>query len=187
MDSKGVVEAVQNGSIPKVEDNPHYAIYDCVVKQVPATTFLVQSSGTPIEVGDEMLPWMNTERLWEFVSEHDVPRKDNSPLEVHLFSWLEKAQGPMVFDVGTVVQDDMEDIANEFGFSVKRYPAMKFASIIYHGPFLHEPMSGWGKIDWERRTKEKGHVSTERLYRELYHLYDLENNWHITEVQIEIE
>ena len=93
----------------------------------------------------------------------------------------------MVFDVGVVVEDDVEDVDNESGFIVKRYPPMKFASIVYHGPFPFEPMSGWGNIHWEQRAKDKGLVCTDRLYRELYHLYDWENKWHVTEVQIEIE
>ncbi len=130
---------------------------------------------------------MDTEKLWEFVNEHDIPRKDNSPVEVYLYNWVDKAQGPMVFDVGLVVEDSMEDIENGHGFVVKRYPSMKFASVIYHGPFPHEPKSGWGNIHWERRAKNKGLVYTERLYRELYHQYDFENKWHISEIQIEVE
>ena len=130
---------------------------------------------------------METDKLWDFVNEHNISRKDNSPVEVYLYNWIEKAQGPMVFDVGLVVENDMADIENDHGFIVKKYPAMKFASIIYQGPFPHEPMSGWGNIKWEQRAKEKRLVYTERLYRELYHLYDFENEWHITEVRIEVE
>ena len=187
MDSKGVIEAVQNGSIAKVEDNPHYAIYDCVVREYPAATFFVQTSGTPINLGQEMLPLMNTEKLWQSINEHNIARKENAPVEVYLYNWVEKAQGAMVFDVGVVVEDDVTDIENTHGFVIKRYPPMKFASIIYHGPFPHEPMSGWGNIQWEQRAKDKGFVYTERLYRELYHLYDFDNKRHVTEVQIEVE
>ena len=187
MDSNGVIEAVQKGSIPKVEDRPHYAIYDCVVKEYPAATFFVQSSGTPINLGRAMQPWTNTETLWEFVDEHCIAVKENAPQEVYLYNWVKKAQGPMVFDVSVVVEDDMEDVENEHGFVVKRYPPMKFASIIYHGPFPNHPKSGWDNIRWDERAEHKGLVYTERLYRELYHQYDFENNWHITEIQIEVE
>ena len=71
MQTRQVIEAVQSGALPKVEDNPHYAIYDCVVKEYPAATFFVQTSGTPINLGKEMLPLMNTEKLWSFIDEHD--------------------------------------------------------------------------------------------------------------------
>jgi len=187
MDTKQVLEAIENNSIPKVEDNPHYAIYDCVVKEYPAATFLVRTSGEPINLGKEMFPLMNTEKLWEFAEDENIPRKDNSPQEVYLYNWVERAQGPMIFDVGTVVEDDFEGVENEHGFIIKRYPPMKLASIIYHGPFPYQENSGWGNIDWERRAKEKGLVYTERLYRELYHLFDFEDHWHVTEIQMEIE
>ena len=187
MNSKQVIDAVRSGTISKVEENPHYAIYDCVVKEYPEVTCLVQSSREPINLGREMLPLMNTRNLWEFIDEHHIPRMDDSPVEVYLYNWTGRAQGPMVFDVGVVVDNDIDNVANDAGFILKRYPAMKFASIIYHGPFPHEPMSGWGHIQWERRAKDKGLVYTEQLYRELYHLYDFEKKRHITEVQIEVE
>lgn len=187
MQTRQVIEAVQSGAMPKVEDNPHYAIYDCVVKECPAATFFVQTSGTPINLGKEMLPLMNTEKLWSFIDEHDVPRRDDTPMEVYLYHWTERAQGPMVFDVGVVVEDDFEGVDNNDGFVVKRLPPLKVASIVYHGPFPHQPMSGWGNIEWEQRAREKGFVYTERLYRELYHSYDWESHWNITEIQIEVE
>jgi hypothetical protein len=187
MDSTGVLQSIIDGTIAKVEDDPHYEIYDCVVKQYPAATFFVQSSVTPINLGNEATPFINTEKLWQFIGEHDVPRKDNTPGEVYLFNWVDRAQGPMIFDVGTVVEDDMADIENEHGFLVKRYPPMKFASIIYLGPFPHQPNTGWGNIHWEQRARDKGLIYTERLYRELYHVYDFEENRHVTEIQLEIE
>lgn len=186
MDTASVINAVERGRLQKVQDNPHYAIYEPVVKTYPATTFLVQSSGTPIALGEPMFPFMDTEDLHAFVSEHGS-RKENTPMEVYLYNWVKRAQGPMVFDVGVVIEDDVEDVANEHGFIVKTYPPMKFASIIYHGPFPYQDHSGWDHIDWEQRAKAKGYVYTERLYRELYHVYDFDTNWHITEIEIEIE
>jgi len=187
MDTIEVLEAVMAGTVEKIEDNPHYAIYDCVVKEYPEATFFVQSSGTPINLGQAMLAFMNTEKLHDFVQNSNVPIKENTPQEVYLYNWVKQAQGPMVFDVGVVMDDDVTEIENDHGFVIKRYEPMKFASIIYQGPFPYEEMSGWGNIRWEDRAKEKGYVYTERLYRELYHLYDWENKGHITEIQIEIE
>ena len=185
MDTARIVAAVRAGLLEPVEQGEHFAIYDLGVKEYPGTTFLVQSSGQPINLGQEMLPYMDTGKLWDFVRTAGVKPKDDTPSEVYLYNWIEGAQGPMVFDVGVVVEDGTEvDAAS--GFEVKRYPAMKFASLIYEGPFPHEPNSGWQQLRWEERAEEKGLVYTERLYRELYHAFDHQTQQHITEVQIEI-
>ena len=68
-----------------------------MVKEYPAATCFAQSSGTSINLGQEMLPFMETDKLWDFVNEHNISRKDNSPVEAYLYNWIEKAQGPMVF------------------------------------------------------------------------------------------
>ena len=174
-----------------LERGEHYAIYDAGVETYPATTFLVQSSKTPINLGAAMQPLMDTTRLWEFIKANDVPVKPNSPAEVYLYNWANTesgAQGPMVFDVGVVVEDDVGDVGHG-EFVVKRYPVMKFASLIYVGPFPHETGNGWHRIRWAERAREKGYVYTERLYRELYHRYDYDSaaRRHVTEIQIEIE
>ena len=185
MDTARIVSAVRGGLLDPVEQGEHFAIYDLGVKEYPPTAFLVQSSGQPINLGQDVMPYMDTADLRNFVRTHNVQLKDDSPDEVYLYNWIEGAQGPMVFDVGVVVEDGT-DVDPASGFEVKRYPAMKVASLIYEGPFPHEPNSGWQELRWEERAKDKGFVYTERLYRELYHAFDHETHRHITEVQIEI-
>ena len=185
MDTARIVSAVRGGLLEPVEQGEHFAIYDLGVKEYPPVTFLVQSSGQPINLGEEMLPYMDTADLWDFVRATGVKIKDDTPSEVYLYNWIEAAQGPMIFDVGVVVEE-ATDVDAVGGFELKRYPATKFASLIYEGPFPHEPNSGWQQLRWEERAKEKGFVYTERLYRELYHAFDHQTQQHITEVQIEI-
>ena len=182
-----IIADVRAGSLHVLEQNEHYAIYDGGVKTYAPTTFLVQSSGKPIRLGAEMRPFMDTAKLWDFVNGAKVPIKADTPVEAYLYNWTHRAQGPMVFDVGVVLEDDTKTVVNDHGFVVKRYPAMKFASLIYVGPFPHQANSGWERIRWEERALENGHVYTQELYRELYHLYDVDSKRHITEVQIEIE
>ena len=178
-----------NTTLPLLEQGEHYAIYDAGVKSYPKTTFLVQSSVTPIHLGADMQPLMDTARLWQFIESHDIPLRVDAPKEVYLYNWVDGAQGRMVFDVGVVVEDHTGEVDPATGLVVKRYPAMKFASLVYEGPFPHEAGSGWQHIRWEERAKAQGHVYTERLYRELYHRYDYANSprRHVTEIQIEIE
>lgn len=176
-------------SYPVLERGEHYAIYDAGVKTYPATTFLVQTSMDPINLGADMQPFLDTTRLRQFIEANDIPVKADAPAEVYLYNWVDGSQGPMVFDVGVVVEDHIADVPSATGFVVKRYPAMKFASLVYEGSFPHEPDSGWGRIRWEDRAKAHGHVYTERLYRELYHRYDYSGTprRHVTEIQIQIE
>ena len=185
METARIVAAVRGGLLEPVEQDEHFTIYDLGVKEYPPATFLVQSSVQPINLGRDMQPFMDTARLWDFIRTAGIKPKGDTPAEVYLYNWIEGAQGPMIFDVGVVVQEDaVVDPAS--GFEIKRYPAMKFASLIYEGPFPHEPDSGWQQLRWEERAKEKGLVYTERLYREIYHAFDHETHQHITEVQIEI-
>ena len=185
METARIVSAVRGGLLEPVEQGEHFTIYDPGVKEYPPVTFLVQSSVQPINIGHDMQPFMDTARLWDFIRTDNVELKDDTPGEVYLYNWIEDAQGPMVFDVGVVVEEDTE-VDPGSGFEIKRYPAMKFASLIYEGPFPHEPNSGWQQLRREERAKEKGFVHTGRLYRELYHAFDHETHRHITEVQIEI-
>ena len=186
MDTREVIQAVTDRTLPVVEDNPHYRIHECVVKEYPAWRLLVQSSMEPIELGEAMLPFMDTERIHAYARSSGFERRDNTPIEVYVFNWVEHAQGPMIFDVGYVVDDDFR-MQSGPEFVIKELPTLKVASIIYHGPFPHERMSGWGNIEWEQRARDKGLVYTEKLYRELYHCYDFESHWHITEVQMAIK
>ena len=64
---------------------------------------------------------------------------------------------------------------------------MKFFGLVYVGPFPHVKGSGWNNIQWEDRTKQRGHVYDERLYGELYHRNDYEKFQHVTEIQIGVE
>jgi hypothetical protein len=187
MDTQALIESVRSGTLAVIEDNPHYRIFDCTVKAAPAWRLLVRSSVELITLGQPMLEFMETGPLHQFAEDHGIERRDATPLEVYVFNWVARAQGPMVFDVGFPVDDACEPPVNDHGFIVKDYPAMKVASIVYEGPFPHEPMSGWGNIEWERRAREKGLVYTERVYRELYHACDFEGHRHITEIQLEIE
>ena len=185
METARIVSAVRGGLLEPVEQGEHFTIYDLGVKAYPPATFLVQSSVQPINLGRDMQPFMDTAKLWDFIRTHRVQLKDDAPSEVYLYNWIDGAQGPMIFDVGVVVEDDIE-IDPGSGFEIKRYPATKFASLIYEGPFPHEPDSGWQQLRWEERAEAKGLVYTERLYRELYHAFDHETRRHITEVQIEV-
>ena len=185
METARIVSAVRSSLLEPVEEDEHFTIYDLGVKEYPPATFLVQSSVQPINLGRDMQPFMDTTKLWDFIRTNGIRLKDDTPSEVYLYNWIAGAQGPMVFDVGVVVEDGAE-VDPESGFEIKRYPAMKFASLIYEGPFPHQPNSGWQALRWEERAKEKSLVYTERLYRELYHAFDHETHRHITEVQIEI-
>ena len=185
METARIVAAVRGALLKPVEQSEHFAIYDLGVKEYPPATFLVQSSGAPIDLGQDMTPHMDTADLWAFIRTNDIRLPDDSPSEVYLYNWIADAQGPMIFDVGVEVDRDTE-VDPASGFEIKRYPAMKFASLIYEGPFPHEPNSGWQQLRWEERAMANGFVATDRLYRELYHAFDHETQRHIAEVQIEI-
>ncbi len=187
LSSGAVLDELRDERLVRLEAEPHYTIYDAGVKQAAAMTLLVQSSGLPISLGAEMRPYMDTVRLWEYVRANDVPLKPDSPAEVYVYNWVDRAQGPMVFDVGVVVEDGYRGVDPESRFVVKRYSAMKVASLVYEGPFPHQPNSGWHRIRWEDRARDKGLVYTERVYRELYHRYDYQTHRHVTEIQIEVE
>ncbi len=182
-----LIDAVRGDALTTLARGEHYAIYDGGVRSYPPTTFLVQSSGAPINLGADMAAYMDTSKLWAYIRANRIAVDKDTPGEVYLYNWVERAQGPMVFDVGVVVANDTPEVDAETGFLIKRYPAMKFASLVYEGAYPHEPNSGWSEIRWEERARLRGHVYTERLYRELYHYYDHESKRHITEIQIEIE
>lgn len=182
-----MVALAQSRSLPAVAAGERFAIYDLGVKVYPAAAFLVQSSGKPIGLGAEMAPLMDTARLWEAVRERGIAVLENSPAEVYLYNWVNGAQGDMVFEVGVAVGDG---VAAPPGFVIRRYPALKVASLLYVGPFPHEAGTGWQELRWEERARRNGHVYTEKLYRELYHRFDYSPSGeraHVVEVQIGIE
>lgn len=187
MQSSEIIKAVKKGQVHMVEQTEHYAVSESIVKTYSAATFLVRTSRTPINLGKEMLPFMDTEAFHNFVTQHKIQAKVDSPQEVYLYNWTHKAQGPMIFDVGIQVDDAVQLPSNDKDYILKTYSPLTVASIIYVGPYPHQENSGWHRIHWEERAKEKGFKYTEKLYRELYHHYDFENHQHITEVQIEIE
>lgn len=50
--------------------------------------------------------------------------------------------------------------------------------------------TGWHELRWEKRARKAAHRYTERLYRELYHLFDYTpsgSHQHVVEVQIEVD
>jgi effector-binding domain-containing protein len=184
--TSNVIDAVQSGSLPVVVDNPGYRIFDVTIKHYPPSIYLVQTSGEPINLGQDMLPFMDTGKLHGFVRETGIPLAADSPAEIYIYRWVEKAQGPMVFDVGVAIARDIS-IPDGHGFVIKHLPAIKVASIVYEGPFPYQENSGWAEIRWEDRAREQGLRYTQQIYRELYHAYDFDNDRHITEIQISIE
>ena len=185
--SSQVMQAIEDDALKVIESGPTYTIYDAGVKRYGKLTALVQSSKTPISLGTEMRPFMDTQRFWAYFRDNGFSPQKDSPEEIYVYNWVEKAQGKMVFDVGIPVGDMKVDKTLPDWLQIKSYQPMKVASLVYVGPFPHQEDSGWEEIRWEDRAREKGCVYDERVYRELYHKYDFQTNQHITEVQISIE
>ncbi len=185
--SKTVLQAIEKNDLQILESGTTFTIYDAGVKRYGEFTALVQSSNEPISLGAEMRPYMDTQRFWAFVRNNEVNIPDDSPQEIYVYNWIEKAQGRMIFDVGVRTQDKELKKSLPNWLQIKTYKPMKFASLVYVGPFPHQEDSGWEKIRWEDRAKEKGCVYDERMYRELYHRFDFDRNQHVTEIQISVE
>ena len=187
LNSSRVIQATADDALQVLESGPTYKIYDAGVKQYDELTALVQSSNAPISLGAEMRPYMDTQRLWTFFRNNDITRQDDPPEEIYVYNWIEKAQGKMIFDVGIPIRKKEAGKTLPNWLQIKTYKPMKFASLVYVGPFPHQEGSGWEKIRWEDRAREKGCIYDELMYRELYHRYDFTKNQHITEIQISIE
>ncbi len=185
--STTVLQAIEKNELQILESGTTFTIYDAGVKRYGEFTALVQSSNEPISLGAEMRPYMDTQRFWAFVRNNEVNIPDDSPEEIYVYNWIEKAQGKMIFDVGVRTQDKELKKSLPNWLQIKTYKPMKFASLVYVGPFPHQEDSGWEKIRWEDRARKKGCVYDERMYREMYHRYDFERNQHITEIQISVE
>lgn len=183
-----LVELVNAGALTPIVRGDRFAIYDLGVKTYPRASLLVQSSVTPINLGAEMSPLMDTADLWAAIRERDIRVLQQSPTEVYLYNWVDGAQGAMVFDVGVVVPNVLDAVPPTL--LLRRVGPLKMASLLYVGPFPHEPGTGWPELRWEERARQAGHKYTERLYRELYHHFDhtsSDNRQHVVEVQIEVE
>ena len=187
-ESPRLVELASAATQRPIAQGERFAIYDLGVKSYPPATLLVQSSVTPINLGAQMSPLMDTADLWAAIRENDIRVLQQSPTEVYLYNWVDGAQGAMVFDVGVVVPDDLNAVPPPL--LLRRVGPLKMASLLYVGPFPHESGTGWQELRWEERARQAGHKYTERLYRELYHHFDYAssgNRQHVVEVQIEVE
>lgn len=176
-----------DGSLPILDMSDHYKIYDGGEHSFDSVTALVQSSGTPISLGQEMGKYMNTEKFWGFLGDHRLEPLADSPREVYTYNWVSEAQGPMIFDVGVFVPEDLALRELPDWLEFKSYPAMRFFSLIYVGPFPHQQHSGWGNLRWDQRAEEKNLIYNEIVYRELYHRYDYGTDQHVTEIQLSID
>jgi hypothetical protein len=168
-----------------LDKSAHHRILGVQVKRFPGFTLLAQTSEAPIDLGAEMAPFLDMEALLQFMADAGIERRANSPEAVYVYNWVERAQGPMIFEVGVIVDTDTVIPENE-RFRLIDYPPMKVASLIYVGPFPHEANSGWDDIRWEERVRDAGYEYTERVYRELYHRYDYPGLEHVTEIQLEV-
>lgn len=184
---KHVFEPLADGSLVLLEKGDYYEIYDAGVKLYAPCQALVQSSDEPISLGREMAPLMNTEALWNYINVHDIRILEDSPVEIYVYNWITQAQGDMIFDVGVILEADYEPVELPEALKVKSYPAMKFASLIYIGPFPHQSNSGWQHIRWSDRAAAKNLHYNEDVYRELYHKFDYDQFQHVTEIQISID
>jgi hypothetical protein len=167
LDTNALKESVDGDQIKWAVRTEHFAISDPVSRTYPPVTLLVQGSPRAINLGSEMLPYTKLEDLQKFAGEHDIETAANAPT-VWLYQWLEKAQGPMIFETGFVVQDGAQCPPNAHGYRIKRLASLKVCSIVYRGPHPSEPNSGWGQIRWAERAKSKGFEYDEKIYRELY-------------------
>ncbi len=135
-----------------------------------------------------MLPYMQLDDLRDFMDKYQIARGADTPEEVYLYNWVDKAQGAMIFQTGFVVNRVNINAVSPTTFKLVQLPDLKVCSILYIGPFPYQKNSGWGKIAWERRAAEAGYKYTEVLYRELYHRYDFGGkNQHVTEIEISID
>ena len=114
LSSSKVIQAVEEDTLRVLESGPTFKIYDAGVKQYGELTALVQSSNTPISLGEEMRPYMNTQRLWTFFRNNDISLQDDPPEELYVYNWIEKAQGKMIFDVGIPIREQ------EIGLRLRR-------------------------------------------------------------------
>lgn len=166
-DADSLKEHVDRDQVNWAVQTDHFAISEPVARTYPPATLLVQGSLQAINLGGEMSPYTKLEDLRWFAEENHIELVGNAPT-VWLYQWVSRAQGPMVFETGFVVQKGSQCPNNAHGYRIKHLAAVKVSSIVYRGPYPNEPSSGWSQIRWAERAKEKGFEYTEKLYRELY-------------------
>ena len=184
--TSAVLEQVDSGTLDLLEQTPHYLICQPVLKEYLPSEYLVKSSGTPIGPGDERLPFMDLTDLRDFMARHGMEKSDDSPDEVHLYNWVERAHGPMIFQTGFFVDYINEHLLNETPYELICLPPLKMCSMLYVGPFGWQEHSGIDHIRIEEVAASAGLVYTEQLYRVLRHRHDWTNNLHVVEVEISV-
>ena len=108
MRSIDVLAEVARPDWPAAEIGETYAIGPVITKRYPAATYLVQSTLTPVALGKELGAWIDGAALRAFMEDHGLEARPHTPQEVYLFNWVERAQGPVVFEVGYEVEPDLE-------------------------------------------------------------------------------
>ena len=185
--SSRILKQVEFKRYEVAEMGENYIITQPVIKHYGKTQMLVKSSQNPIDLGSEMLPYMDLADLRAFMEQYKIERSSDSPEEIYLYNWVDGAQGSMIFQTGCIVEDVPQKALAESTFSLIHLAPLKVASILYIGPFPYQEKSGWSRINWEKRAVAAGFEYSEVLYRELYHRYDFDGaNQHVTEIEISI-
>lgn len=187
MNSAELIQGLQDGQFPIIQRFERATLFAQPPHEHPPCKLLIQSSIEPISPGNERLPFMETDDLRSFAKEYGFFRRPETPLEIYSYHWTNPEQTQMIFEVGFVVQNYVPEHARDRGYLVKESRALKMASVIYQGPFPHEAGSAFDQVKINERVKEQGLKATGKLYRELYHRYDFEQQQHIVEFQVEIE
>ena len=105
-DTDKSLQGIPKGELELLECEPTFKIYEADVKDHQELIVLVHSGKKAISLGSEMIPDLNTERLWKFVRENNITLHENIPQEVYLYNWMGRVQGTMIFDVGVVLEDE---------------------------------------------------------------------------------
>ena len=185
--SSRILKQIEFKKYEVAEIGENYIITQPVIKHYGKTQMLVKSSQNPIDLGSEMLPYMDLADLRDFMEQYKIERSSDSPEEIYLYNWVDGAQGSMIFQTGYIVEDVPQKALAESTFSLIHLAPLKVASILYIGPFPYQEKSGWSRINWEKRAAAAGLEYSEVLYRELYHRYDFDGaNQHVTEIEISI-
>ena len=184
--SSAVLDQVDTGNLDPLEQTEHYLICQPVLKEYLPSEYLVKTSGEPISSREERLPIMDLTDLREFMTREGLEKTADSPEEVHLYNWVEHAQGPMIFQTGFFVDYMNDHLLRETPFELVFLPPLKTCSMLYIGPLRWQENSGLGNVVIDQYAANAGLVDTEKLYRELRHRYDWNSNLHVVEVEISV-